>query len=115
MKGSECLGFSLVGKKCKLPVETVKENVDCELYKCYVAKDQFGTGLATRLMNAALEWVTHNATVGDIYIGVWSENFRAQKFYSKFGAEKVGEYKYLVGDTQDHEFIYRIDRSIVAC
>ena len=115
MKGdSICVGFSLVGKKCKLPFESVKENIDCEIYKCYIAKEYFGSGIATLLMNTSLEWIAENCKFGDIYIGVWSENYRAQKFYSKFGAEKVGEYDYAVGETKDHEFIFRINRNIKA-
>ena len=112
MKNSVCVGFSLVGNKCKLPFEEVQENVDYEIYKCYVSKEYFGQGIARRLMDASLEWVTNNSTQGNIYIGVWSENYRAQKFYSKFGALKVGEYDYSVGETKDHEFILRINRSI---
>jgi ribosomal protein S18 acetylase RimI-like enzyme len=43
----------------------------------------------------------------DIWIGVWSENLGAQRFYARRGFEKVGEYGFPVGKTLDHEFILR--------
>jgi ribosomal protein S18 acetylase RimI-like enzyme len=38
---------------------------------------------------------------------VWSENFGAQRFYGRYGFEKVGEYGFRVGNTVDHEFILK--------
>ena len=43
----------------------------------------------------------------DIWIGVWSENFGAQRFYERQGFAKVGEYGFHVGRTVDREFILR--------
>ena len=43
----------------------------------------------------------------DVWIGVWSENHGAQRFYARHGFEKVGEYGFTVGRTVDHEFILR--------
>ena len=42
-----------------------------------------------------------------IWIGVWSENLGAQRFYARHGYEKVGEYLYPVGEARDLEFILR--------
>jgi ribosomal protein S18 acetylase RimI-like enzyme len=42
-----------------------------------------------------------------IWIGVWSENHGAQRFYARQGFEKVGEYGFAVGSTVDREFILR--------
>ena len=43
----------------------------------------------------------------DLWIGVWSENYGAQKFYGRHGFEKVGEYGFAVGKTIDREFILK--------
>ncbi len=43
----------------------------------------------------------------DVWIGVWSENHGAQRFYAREGFEKVGEYGFPVGGTVDREFILR--------
>jgi hypothetical protein len=42
-----------------------------------------------------------------IYLGVYSENLRAIKFYNRFGFERAGEYYFEVGDCRDFEFIFR--------
>ena len=41
------------------------------------------------------------------WIGVWSDNFKAQALYKAYGFERVGEYKFPVGKTLDDEFILR--------
>jgi ribosomal protein S18 acetylase RimI-like enzyme len=43
----------------------------------------------------------------DLWIGVWSENLGAQRFYARRGFQKVGEYGFHVGRTIDREFILR--------
>ena len=40
-----------------------------------------------------------------LWIGVWSKNFGAQRFYERLGFAKVGEYEFPVGQTRDQEFI----------
>ncbi|HQP21612.1 MAG TPA: hypothetical protein PLG07_14995, partial [Phenylobacterium sp.] len=43
----------------------------------------------------------------DLWIGVWSENHGAQRFYGRQGFEKVGEYGFKVGSVVDREFILK--------
>lgn len=76
---------------------------DMELYRLYVAREFHGAGVATRLMEAALSWM--EARAATLWIGVWSENLRAQRFYARYGFEKAGEYDFPVGATIDREFI----------
>jgi diamine N-acetyltransferase len=57
-------------------------------------------------MDAALTWFTEQQRT-PLYIGVWSENFGAQRFYERYGFRKVGEYGFPVGTTVDHEFILK--------
>lgn len=49
-----------------------------------------------------------NNIKGKIYIGVYSDNFRAQRFYQKYKFEKVGEYFYEVGRCRDLEYIMQM-------
>ena len=42
-------------------------------------------------MEAALDWLVANERM-PLYIGVWSENLGAQRFYERYGFGKVGEY-----------------------
>lgn len=42
-----------------------------------------------------------------LYIGVWSENFGAQRLYARYGFQPVGEYLFPVGQHRDREFILK--------
>ncbi len=68
----------------------------------------FGSGVAQKLMDASLAWL-ENIYQNNIFVGVYSENFRAQKFYSRYGFKKVGEYGFPVGDHIDREFIMTLN------
>ena len=52
-------------------------------------------------------WLLERDGPRTLWIGVWSENLGAQRFYGRYGFEKVGEYLFPVGNTNDHEFILR--------
>lgn len=77
-----------------------------ELRRLYVAKAAQGLGLGTRLLTVALQWMEAN-TDGPVWIGVWSGNRKAQKFYAAYGFSKVGDYQYPIGRWLDDEFILR--------
>ncbi len=77
-----------------------------ELRRLYVDKSAQGLGLGTALLARSLEWMEAN-TSGPLWIGVWSQNLKAQKLYAAYGFEKAGEYQYPVGSWMDDEFILR--------
>ena len=80
--------------------------VGLELKRLYTAPDATGQGLGTRLMT---EIVLPAATAAsaDTWLGVYSENHEAQRFYARFGFVRVGEYEFPVGPVRDLEFILR--------
>ncbi len=95
------VGYAQAGP-CALPHDEVTD--DCgELKRLYVLSDAQNGGLGRQLADAALGWM--EAPGRRLWIGVWSKNFGAQRFYGRLGFEKVGEYEFPVGDTRDHEFI----------
>ena len=65
-----------------------------------------GGGLGQRLFADVMDWLQSEGP-RSVWIGVWSENFGAQRFYARHGFEKVGEYGFKVGRTVDREFILR--------
>jgi ribosomal protein S18 acetylase RimI-like enzyme len=77
-----------------------------ELKRLYVDEHVKGRGVAPALFELAQTYLLANFS-GPIYIGVWSENYRAQKFYARYGYEKCGEYLYEVGEARDREWILR--------
>ena len=79
-----------------------------ELKRFYLARDLQGSGAATTMMSAVAPWLAP-FPAARIWLGVWSGNLRAQRFYARHGFHKVGEYEYPVGATRDLEFIMRRD------
>ncbi|BBE35907.1 GNAT family N-acetyltransferase [Sphingosinicella microcystinivorans] len=78
----------------------------CELRQLYILKAWHGRGIAQPMMAWALEWANMGGWQ-DMYLTVWSENYRAQKVYENYGFEKVGDHRFMVGEQADHDFIYR--------
>jgi GNAT superfamily N-acetyltransferase len=98
------VGYALAGP-CGLPHPDVAADSG-ELKRIYVLKAWQGGGRGSRLLRTALDWLKAEKT-GPLWIGVWSENHGAQRLYGRMGFEKVGEYKFSVGRTLDHEFILK--------
>ncbi|MET0364441.1 MAG: GNAT family N-acetyltransferase [Sphingobium sp.] len=103
-EGGTLVAYAHAGP-CKLPHDDVREG-ELELYQLYMQRDLKGAGLGRALMERALGWMEGRAP-GRHWLGVWSGNDRAQRFYARFGFEQVGTYDFAVGDHRDHEFIWR--------
>ena len=90
---------------CGLPHPDATE-ADGELKRLYVLREAHNGGWGTRLLETALDWLQKDGP-RTLWIGVWSENLGAQRFYARYGFHKVGEYEFPVGETRDREFILR--------
>jgi len=98
------IGSITVGA-CKLPVENCEPTAG-EVQQLYVLARYHNLRLGSRLMDAGLGWLEAQGRA-PLYIGVWSENIGAQRFYARYGFNKVGEYGFKVGKTVDREFILK--------
>jgi ribosomal protein S18 acetylase RimI-like enzyme len=108
MLGDEPAGFIAVGR-CKLPVENLEPTAG-EIQQLYVYAKHHNLRIGSRLMDIALDWL--GSTGRDpLYVGVWSENYGAQRLYGRYGFVKCGEYGFHVGTTVDREFILKRARS----
>lgn len=81
-----------------------------EIYRLYVDASLKGAGVARALMDMALQRL-HGADA--LYLSVWENNLRAQRFYRRYGFEHIGEHKFMVGATADRDFIWRLDMARV--
>ena len=109
--GDEVVGFALAGP-CALPHAEVTP--DCgELKRLYLLKRWQNGGLGARLFAVTIAWLQAHGP-RTVWIGVWSENHGAQRFYGRHGFEKVGEYGFQVGETVDREYIFRRDAASFA-
>lgn len=79
---------------------------DGEIQRLYILEGHQGGGRGTLLLNTALEWLERDGP-RTLWIGVWSENYGAQRFYARHGFEIVGDYSFMVGDHADYELITR--------
>lgn len=100
-EAGEAIGYALAGP-CALPHPEVTPACG-ELKRLYLAPRAQGAGVGGRLFDAALAWLGPRT----VWIGVWSENHGAQRFYARRGFERVGEYGFAVGASVDREFILR--------
>lgn len=98
------VGHALAGP-CDLPHDEVTPACG-ELKRLYVLKAFQGGGTGSRLLAETLAWLERDGP-RRLWIGVWSENYGAQRLYGRLGFEKVGEYDFIVGETRDREFILR--------
>jgi diamine N-acetyltransferase len=101
--GSPPVGFVSAGY-CKLPVKNLEPTAG-EIRQLYVLSTHQNQRLGSKLFDVAIAWL--EANYSPQYIGVWSENLGAQRFYGRHGFVKVGEYGFPVGKTVDHEFILK--------
>lgn len=92
---------------CDLPVDPMPDGA-LQLRRLYVRPDILSLGVGAALMRPVLDWVDA-AGRPPLFLGVWSENVKAQKFYRRYGFTRVGEYDFPVGAQVDLEFILRRD------
>ena len=90
---------------CGLPHPEVRGG-DGELKRLYLLREVQNGGWGGRLFDEAIRWLLREGP-RTLWIGVWSENFGAQRFYLRHGFGKVGEYLFPVGQVNDLEFILR--------
>ncbi len=102
--GGQAVGYALAGP-CDLPHPEVTP-ASGEFKRLYLLKGWQGGGTGGRLFATVMAWLERDGP-RDLWIGVWSENFGAQRFYGRQGFSQVGEYGFRVGGTVDHELILR--------
>ena len=102
--GGDVVGYALAGP-CALPHAEVTRACG-ELKRFYLLKTSQNGGTGRRLFAEIMTWLERDGP-RDLWIGVWSENFGAQRFYGRQGFFKVGEYGFKVGSTVDREFILK--------
>lgn len=99
-EGGTIIGYSKTGDLI-IPATPLTPN-DKEIHRLYIHHDYHGKGVAKALMDAVLASLSD---APNVFLGVYSENPRAQKFYARYGFTKIGEYDYPVGSHVDREWM----------
>lgn len=96
------VGYAKIGPN-KLP--HLEQDGTIELKQLYLLKAARGTGLAAELMNWAMAEARARGAAR-MALSVWSENWRAQAFYKRFGFEDRGPYTFMVGNHADEDRVW---------
>lgn len=88
----------------KLPYDSTAPSI--ELRRLYLRREAHGLGIADELMKWALgEAAARGAE--EIILSVYVDNYRARRFYERYGFEVVGKYDFMVGSHADEDLILR--------
>jgi ribosomal protein S18 acetylase RimI-like enzyme len=86
----------------KLPV--APSGPALEIQQLYVAPAVRGQGVAVTLMQWMLEEAKARGA-GEVFLSVYTDNIRAQRFYARYGFVDVGPCVFMVGDQADEDRI----------
>ncbi len=102
-KDGSMLGYCKLGLDVTLDHDPAGRRV-MELKQLYLRGRQTGSGIGAALMEWALDEAKSHE-VDDVILSVWSENHGAQRFYARYGFEKIGDTVFMVGDHRDEEYL----------
>lgn len=78
-----------------------------ELHQLYILGDHHGAGLAPVLMGWALDQARGRGA-SEMIFSVYVDNYRARRFYERYGFEEIGQYKFMVGEHEDDDRLMRL-------
>src|SRR5690606_7364103 len=96
------IGYCMMGA-LDLPVEDARA---LELHRLYLHERAKGAGVADVLIKETIAWARAKGASA-LYLSVWENNERAQRFYRRYGFEDFSEWDFMVGSVADRDFIWR--------
>lgn len=103
-RDGQLLGYCKIGLECGWP-EFARGQKAMELKQLYMDAAATGLGIGALLMDWALaECAARGAD--EVQLSVFSGNHGAQRFYARYGFEKVADVTFRVGRQLDHEFLF---------
>ncbi len=103
LRDGAIVGYCMMGE-LGMPVADER---GLELHRLYVDESVKGAGVAATLMEDCIAWARRRGARA-LYLGVWEENHRAQRFYRRFGFADHGEWDFMVGNHADRDLIWRL-------
>jgi ribosomal protein S18 acetylase RimI-like enzyme len=98
----EIIGYAKIKQDAK--IDCVKANAPIEICRLYLLEEYTGKGFGAKLMQHCLGFAKKNGH-DVVWLGVWEYNYRAQKFYQKFGFKRVGEHIFQLGNDPQIDWI----------
>ena len=85
-------------------VDCIKNENSIELQRIYIIERVYGKEIGEQLLKYCLE-TAKTRGFETLWLGVWEENKRAQKFYAKYGFKRVGELMFPYGESVGINFV----------
>ena len=79
-----------------------------EIERIYLTEEFQGKGLGEKILNKILN-MGKEMGYNKLWLGVWENNFRAIKFYKKYGFKKFGQYNFKLGNDLQTDYLLEID------
>jgi len=90
-----------------LDAQSEKIGDDClEIERIYIRKQFKRLGLGTKLLNFGINKANELAKKS-VWLGVWENNFPAQKFYQRFDFQRYSEHKFIMGESVQTDYILK--------
>jgi len=103
LRDGEIVGYCMMGA-LSMPVDDANA---VELHRLYVDESVKGAGVAATLMDDVIAWAKQQGASA-LYLSVWENNERAQRFYRRHGFQDFSEWEFMVGETADRDLIWRL-------
>ena len=75
-----------------------------QLMRLYACNERIGSGVGSALMSACIAQ-TRGREYDGIWLGVWSKNRRAIRFYRKWGFSEMGTQPFLLGNDRQTDLV----------
>ncbi|MDA3822156.1 MAG: GNAT family N-acetyltransferase [Bacteroidales bacterium] len=85
----------------------LRETDGFELERIYVLKEFHGTGVGAALMDFSIKRRKEEGKKY-LWLGVFEENYRAQRFYQKYGLEVFDDQVFKMGKTPQRDVLMRV-------
>ena len=100
----KAVGYAKLRKNSKTKCVEVENSI--ELQRIYVLEKMKGKNIGKMLLQKCLN-EAKNGNFEMLWLGVWSQNSTAQKFYEKSGFERIGELKFEYGSEFETNFVMK--------
>jgi len=98
----KAVGYAKMREDSKIDCITNENSI--ELQRIYTIERVYSRGIGEHLLKHCLE-IAKTRGFETLWLGVWEENKRAQKFYAKHGFKRVGELNYPYGESVGINFV----------
>jgi diamine N-acetyltransferase len=103
-EGNRIAGFLRLRRSSEVEYKLGSNTI--ELQRLYIHKDFQNQKVGKMLMQKAIDYAIEKRFEW-IWLGVWEQNFNAQRFYEKWGFEKFGEHVFQMGDDPQIDWLLK--------